>query len=76
MGSTGRSPGIASVHRRPDPLLAAAIVLQWIVTAGVALFATHTGSLFGDRVAAEQVVANADSLAHGVCALALDSKST
>jgi len=51
--------------RRPDPLLVAAVVLQWIVTAGVALVATHTGSLFGDRTVAEAAVTASNSLIHG-----------
>ena len=51
--------------RRPDPLLAAAVVLQWIVTAGVALVATSAGSVFGDRTAAEAAVAASSSLVHG-----------
>ena len=51
--------------RRPDPLLVAAIALQWIVTAGVALVATPAGSIFGDRTAAEAAVAASSSLVHG-----------
>ncbi len=51
--------------RRPDPLLVAAVALQWIVTAGVALVATPAGSIFGDRNAAEAAVAASHSLVHG-----------
>jgi hypothetical protein len=51
--------------RRPDPLLVAAVVLQWIVTAGVALVATRTGSLFGDPTVAKAAVAASNSLVHG-----------
>jgi hypothetical protein len=51
--------------RRPDPLFAAAVVLQWIVTAGVALVATRTGSLFGDPNVAKAAVAASNSLVHG-----------
>ena len=51
--------------RRPDPLLVAAVVLQWIVTAGVAVTATHAGSLFGDQAAAERIVGASSSLVHG-----------
>lgn len=51
--------------RRPDPLLVAAVVLQWIVTAGVAVTAAHSNSLFGDQAAAERVVAASSSIVHG-----------
>ena len=67
-GSNAPSPGTASTHgsmRRPDPLLVAAVVLQWIVTAGVAVTAAHSNSLFGDQAAAERLVAASSSLVHG-----------
>lgn len=51
--------------RRPDPLLVAAVALQWLVTAGVALVATPAGSIFGDQNAAEAAVAASNSLVDG-----------
>ncbi len=51
--------------RRPDPLLAATVLLQWLVTAGVAVAADHSGSVYGGSAAAERVVGAADAVAHG-----------
>ncbi len=51
--------------RRLDPLLVGAVVLQWIVTAGVALVADHAGSVYGDRAAVEAAVEAADMVAGG-----------
>lgn len=51
--------------RRLDPLLVGAVVLQWIVTAGVALFADHAGSVYGDRAAVEAAVEAAEMVTGG-----------
>jgi len=51
--------------RRLDPLLVGAVCLQWVVTGCIALFADHAGSMYGDRAAAEAVVAAADRVVDG-----------
>ncbi len=50
---------------RPDRLFVATVGVQWIVTVGVALSATRTGSLYGDPATASAAVAAAQSVTDG-----------
>ena len=51
--------------RRADPLLIATVCVQWLVTAGVALTAHHTGSIYGTEASARAVADAANRLADG-----------
>lgn len=51
--------------RRPDPLFAATVLLQWLVVAGVAVAAARSGSVYGGRSSAAQAVDAAGSISNG-----------
>lgn len=51
--------------RRPDPLLAATVLLQWLVVAGVSVAAARSGSVYGERSAAEQAIGAAGAISNG-----------
>ena len=51
--------------RTPDRLLLVTVGAQWIVTVGVALAATRTGSVFGDPARLAATIGDASSIAHG-----------
>ena len=51
--------------RRADPLLIATVCVQWLVTAGVALTAHRTGSIYGTEASARAVADAANRLADG-----------
>jgi hypothetical protein len=50
---------------RVDRLLVATVGLQWLVTAGIALAASRTGSVYGDPATAGAAVDAASSVANG-----------
>ena len=51
--------------RRPERLLVLTVGVQWLVTVGVALWATRSGSVYGDPEAARATVDAARGVAHG-----------
>ena len=51
--------------RTPDRLLLVTVGVQWVVTVGVALAASRTGSVFGDTAGIQETIAAASSVAHG-----------
>jgi hypothetical protein len=51
--------------RKADPLFVVTVCVQWLVTAGVALTAHHTGSIYGTEASARAVAAAANRLADG-----------
>ena len=66
--SSGRWPGTASNGRllpRPDRLLVVTVGVQWLVTVGVALAASRSGSVYGDLSAARAAVDAARTVADG-----------
>ena len=51
--------------RTPDRLFLVTVGAQWLVTVGVALSATHAGSVFGDPTDVQAAIGAAGSVAHG-----------
>jgi len=51
--------------RPPDRLLLVTVGAQWVVTVGVALAASRTGSVFGDVPGVNATIADAAGIAHG-----------
>ena len=65
-GSLARMRALAGTGLpRPPRLLAATVGLQWLVTAGVALSATSTGSVYGDLDATTGTITAASNVASG-----------
>ena len=67
-GSSARWRGTATGSEplpRPERLLVFAVGVQWLVTVGVALWATRTGSVYGDPEVGRAAVAAAHGVAGG-----------